>query len=73
MAPEMFDGAEVSAEADVWAFGMTTLVCSFPNDIREAKQIHTGTVHMQKPFLLYSFNLCPHCRYCKRKSPGPAK
>lgn len=26
MAPEMLDGGNVSAETDVWAFGMTTLV-----------------------------------------------
>lgn len=73
MAPEMFEGENVSAEADVWAFGMTVLVCSFPIDVCEAKQIHTGAVHLQRPFLLHSFTLCPHCRYCKRKSPGPAK
>ena len=51
MAPELFDGAEVSAEADAWAFGMTALVCFFPIDVREAKQIHTGAVHIQKSFL----------------------
>ena len=50
MAPEMFDGTEVSAEADVWAFGMTALVCSFPINIHEAKQIHTGAVYMQNSF-----------------------
>jgi len=26
MAPELLDGGEVSAEADVWAFGMTAMV-----------------------------------------------
>jgi len=50
MAPEMFDGAEVSAEADVWAFGMTVLVCSFPIDIREAKQILQELFICKDPF-----------------------
>jgi len=27
MSPEILDGGEVSPEADVWAFGMTVLVC----------------------------------------------
>jgi len=27
MAPEILDGGAVSPQADVWAFGMTTLVC----------------------------------------------
>lgn len=27
MSPEILDGAAVSPEADVWAFGMTALVC----------------------------------------------
>ena len=27
MAPEILDSGNVSTEADVWAFGMTTLVC----------------------------------------------
>ena len=27
MSPELLDGGETSPEADVWAFGMTALVC----------------------------------------------
>lgn len=51
MSPELFDGSGVSAEADVWAFGMTTLVRSSSFFHVKLKKIPTGTIHTQSPFL----------------------
>ena len=44
MSPELFYVTRVSAEADVWAFGMTALVCSYFRCVK-LNQIHAGTVH----------------------------
>ena len=37
MSPEILDGDEISPEADVWAFGMTALVCVSLFRIRNSK------------------------------------
>ena len=53
MAPEVFDGQVASVQSDMWAFGMTALVCIiFPssrlNPIRTGDLI--GTLHRAGAF-----------------------
>ena len=45
MSPQSIEDGKVSVEADVWAFGMTALVCSSSFHFIKLKKIHTGTVH----------------------------
>ena len=45
MAPEIFDGSLPSPEADVWAFGMTALVCYHRSALMELNGICPGVVH----------------------------
>jgi len=72
MAPEMVDPAKVSAEADVWAFGMTTLVRCFLFTYVKLSSRYRN-VHMQKPFLLYFFVQGPRYRSYNRTSPRTPK
>jgi len=46
MSPEILDGGEVSHQADVWAFGMTALVCLSFFHIRYVYgTVHAGALH----------------------------
>ena len=50
IAPEMVNPAKVSAEADVWAFGMTTLVRCFLIHVHEVKQPVKELFTCKNPF-----------------------
>ena len=50
LAPEMLDNGEGSAEADMWAFGMTALVCFYSLAFVQLNRICAGIVHSEGTF-----------------------
>lgn len=47
MSPEMFNLGSVSVEGDVWAFGMTALVCSSPFHVQPKSNPHRNCLHVK--------------------------
>jgi len=45
MAPEILDGGEKSTQGDVWALGMTALVCSHLPNAVSLHRMRTGIIH----------------------------
>jgi len=45
MAPEILEGGEKSTQGDLWALGMTALVCSHSLDIVSLHGMRAGVIH----------------------------